>query len=48
VAELAPRSQQLVDAFGIPDHLLAAPIAGDWERYNSLDNQGELVGRQFA
>lgn len=25
--ELAPCSQRLVDAFGIPDHLVAAPIA---------------------
>jgi len=25
--ELAPCSQKLVDAFGIPDHLVAAPIA---------------------
>ncbi len=47
-SSLAPQSQQLVDSFGVPDHLVAAPIAGDWEGYNAVDNQGELVGRQFV
>ena len=37
-------SQAVVEAFGIPDHLVAAPIAGDWERYNRVDNKGELTG----
>ena len=46
--ELAGSSQQLVDSFGIDDHLLAAPIAGDWVRYNAVDNQGELTGPAFA
>ena len=32
-----------VDAFGIPDHLVAAPIAADWEAYNAVDNRGELA-----
>ena len=41
--KLAPQGQQLVDAFGIPEHLVAAPIAQDWEGYNITDNQGELV-----
>ena len=45
--ELAPSSQALVDAFGIPDHLVAAPIATDWEGYNRVDNQGELAGSAF-
>ncbi|KAJ9533582.1 hypothetical protein QJQ45_026642 [Haematococcus lacustris] len=44
VASLGPVSQQLVDSFGIPDHLVAAPIAGDWERYNKVDNKGEMMG----
>ena len=31
VAELSPAAcSGLVDSFGIPDHLVAAPIAGDW------------------
>ncbi|KAK9806580.1 hypothetical protein WJX73_004625 [Symbiochloris irregularis] len=45
--ELAPSSQALVDSFGIPDHLVAAPIATDWEGYNRVDNQGELSGSAF-
>ncbi|KAA8496155.1 Acyl-coenzyme A oxidase 3, peroxisomal [Porphyridium purpureum] len=32
-AELAPHSMDLVNSFGIPDHLLG-PIAGDWELQN--------------
>ena len=32
-----------MDSFGIPDHLIAAPIAEDWETFNVSDNQGELV-----
>ncbi|KAK9845389.1 hypothetical protein WJX81_005334 [Elliptochloris bilobata] len=46
--ELAPSSQKLVEAFGIPDHLVAAPIATNWEAYNAVDNRGELLGEQFA
>lgn len=41
--KLAPSGQQLVDSFGIPLHLVAAPIAEDWEGYNVTDNQGELI-----
>jgi acyl-CoA oxidase len=44
-AQLAPRWRLLVDSFGIPEHMLAAPIAGDWARYNEADNQGELLGQ---
>ncbi|KAI3425022.1 hypothetical protein D9Q98_008403 [Chlorella vulgaris] len=43
-AQLAPQCRLLVDSFGIPEHLVAAPIAGDWARYNETDNQGELLG----
>lgn len=35
VMRVAPHAQQLVNAFGIPDHLVAAPIAANWERYNT-------------
>lgn len=45
VGEVGPSAQSLIEAFGIPDHLVAAPIAGDWERYNAVDNQGEMIGR---
>lgn len=47
VAAVSPRAQQVVAAFGIPDHLVAAPVAGDWEHYNRFNNQGELVGEAF-
>lgn len=40
--KLAPHGQHLVDAFGIPQHLIAAPIASDWVEYNITNNQGEL------
>ena len=33
----------LVDAFGIPEYVMAAPIASDWVEYNERDNQGEVV-----
>jgi hypothetical protein len=32
----------LVDAFDLPEEVLAAPIASDWVKYNEIDNQGEL------
>lgn len=48
VASVAPHTQQLVRAMGIPDGLVQAPIAGNWERYNTVDNQGELIGAAFA
>jgi hypothetical protein len=28
--------------------LFQAPIAGNWEAYNTVDNQGELVGAAFS
>lgn len=37
----------IVNAFGIPDKLVAAPIAGDWTQYNLVDNQGEVMGIHF-
>ena len=41
--EIAPYAIDLIDAFGIPEHMRYAPIAGDWEKYNERDNRGELV-----
>lgn len=46
-AQLAPRWRLLVDSFGIPEHLVAAPIAGDWAKYNEADNRGELLGQAW-
>ena len=31
------------EAFGIPEHLVCAPIAADWEAYNLTDNRGEVA-----
>lgn len=42
--EMAPHVMTLIEGFGIPEHLVAAPIAGDWEGYNVSDNRGELTG----
>jgi hypothetical protein len=33
----------LINSFGIPEHVISAPIAKDWVKYNETDNQGELV-----
>lgn len=41
-ADLAPRALELVDAFGLPEEMLSAPIARDWVQYNTYDNQGEV------
>lgn len=40
--ELGPHTLQLVEAFGIPEEMLSAPIARDWVTYNAIDNQGEV------
>lgn len=40
---VAPQSLNLIDAFDIPEHLICAPIAQDWVKYNETDNQGELI-----
>lgn len=45
--EVGSEAVSLVDAFGIPDHLLAAPIAADWVKYNRVDNRGELTGSNW-
>ena len=39
VSEIAP---ELVEAFGIPEELLSAPIARDWQEFNQIDNRGEV------
>ena len=42
VKEIAPESLDLADGFGITEEMLSAPIARDWELYNSYDNAGEM------
>jgi acyl-CoA oxidase len=46
-ADVAPRWQEIIEGFGIPRHLVAAPIAGDWTGYNAVDNKGEVLGIEF-
>jgi acyl-CoA oxidase len=41
--EIAPNAIDLIAAFGIPNHMRYAPIAGDWKKYNEFDNFGELL-----
>ena len=41
--KLASSSELLCDGFGIPEHMLYAPIAGDWVAYNEYDNKGEIL-----
>jgi acyl-CoA oxidase len=40
-ASLSGQALHLVEAFGIPDHVVQAPIALDWEKFNIEDNKGE-------
>ena len=42
VAEIAPHSLALAEGFGITEEMLSAPIARDWEKYNSYNNDGEM------
>ncbi|EPZ31508.1 Acyl-CoA dehydrogenase/oxidase domain-containing protein [Rozella allomycis CSF55] len=44
-SKLAKCATQLVDSFGIPSHVLSAPIANDWVKYNESDNQGEIISK---
>ena len=39
VADICP---ELVTSFGIPEELLSAPIARDWQGFNQFDNRGEV------
>ncbi|PRP86924.1 hypothetical protein PROFUN_03672 [Planoprotostelium fungivorum] len=41
IRKMAPQSLHLVKAFGVYDHILSAPIAADWRKFNETDNQGE-------
>ena len=40
VAAVAPISMDAVGAFDIWEEMLNAPIASDWVKYNTYDNQG--------
>lgn len=45
--EVAPQALALCDAFGITDEMLNAPIARDWVKYNTVDNEGEVDGVEY-
>lgn len=38
---------ELTKGFGIPDHMHHAPIANDWIKYNSVENNGELNNADY-
>ena len=44
-AEVGPHSLALCDSFAITDTMLSAPIALDWVKYNTYDNQVGRAGR---
>lgn len=46
VHEISPQALQMVDGFAIPAHLLG-PLAADWEKYNAVDNRGEVLGISY-
>ena len=43
VAAVAPIAMDAVAAFDVREEMLHAPIAADWVKYNTYDNQGELL-----
>ncbi len=42
IREIHPHALNLVNSFGIPEHLLTAPIAQNYEDFNSRPNGGEV------
>ena len=45
---ISPHLLDIVDSFGIPNELLYAPIANEWETFNAGDNQGEIKGNPYV
>jgi len=45
-SDLGTQALALCDSFAITDTMLSAPIALDWVKYNTYDNQGELMTKQ--
>lgn len=43
VAAVAPIAIDAIAAFDVREKMLNAPIASDWVKYNTYDNQGELL-----
>jgi len=46
-SELGENALGLTRGFGIPDHMHHAPIAHDWEKYNAVENNGELDNQAY-
>ena len=44
VSVVAPVSMDAVAAFDVREEMLNAPIAADWVKYNTSDNQGTIKG----
>ena len=42
-AELGSQAIELVNGFGVPEHMLRSPIAQDWVAFNERDTQGEVL-----
>lgn len=43
VAAVAPVAMDAIAAFNVRDEMIHAPIAEDWVKYNTFNNQGELT-----
>ncbi|CAG8474108.1 3469_t:CDS:10 [Diversispora eburnea] len=48
VANLSPLSFKIVDSLGVNPDILYAPIAHNWNKFNEIDNKGELVSDSFV
>ena len=42
-AELGSQAIELVNGFGVPEHMLRSPIAHDWVAFKERDTQGEIL-----
>jgi hypothetical protein len=47
VKQFAPNVNDIMDCMSIPKNSLYAPIAGDYVKYNSSPNFGEIVGAKL-
>ena len=43
VAAVAPVAMDAIAAFNVREEMIHAPIAEDWIKYNTFNNQGELT-----
>jgi acyl-CoA oxidase len=47
IKKVASNAVDILDCLNIPKHALYAPIAGDYVKYNSSPNYGEIVGSRL-